>query len=271
LGQDVDPDDRGGDARQTLMAWLRRADNPYFARVLVNRVWAGYFHRGIVEPTDDLNPANPAGNEGLLDYLASGFVKHAYDLKWLHREIARSDTYQRSWRPNATNEQDRRNFSRAIPRRLPAEVFYDALKQVAAGQSQQEQVRSDLSRRAIGHLSMRMAGTYAMHVFGKPERATNCDCERSSSPSLLQAIFTQNDPLVHMRLSEGWLAEIASAPSVENEVVARSAYLRALSRPPTRPESERACQHLAQAASHAEGLRDLLWALVNTKEFMLNH
>lgn len=272
LQHEVDPADRGTEPRETLMTWLRRSDNPYFARVLVNRVWAGYFHRGIIEPTDDLNPANPAANEEVLDYLARGLVKHDYDLKWLHREIAASNTYQRSWRPNDTNRLDRRNFSRQIPRRLPAEVFYDALKQVAAADGQFDEVQSDLSRRAIGHLSMRMAGTYAMHVFGKPERATNCDCERTSTLSLLQAIFVQNDPLIHLRLAEeGWLADVAAAKEFDADGAIRAAYLRTLSRPPTADEIARAKLHLEQSPSPAAGLRDLVWALVNTKEFLLNH
>ncbi len=264
------------DPRKPLMDWLRQADNPYFARVLVNRVWAGYFHRGLIEPTDDLNLANPASNEPLLDYLVRGFIKHKYDLKWLHREIATSDAYQRSWRPNETNAQDRRNYSRFIPRRLPAEVLYDALKQATAAEGNEEHVRLDLTTRAIGHLSMRMAGTYTMHVFGKPTRATNCDCERTNAPSLLQSIFMQNDPLVSMRLEESpWLAEIGATevatPPVEVASLVRAAYLRTVSRPPTDEEATRASAHVNSASSVAEGMGDLIWALFNSKEFLLNH
>jgi hypothetical protein len=255
------------------MRWLRD-ENPYFARAFVNRVWANYFHRGIIEPTDDLNPANPASNEELLAYLERGFVVHGWDMKWLHREIANSDAYQRSWKPNDTNRLDRRHFSRAIPRRLPAEIVYDALKQATAAEAKFDEVRTDLSRRGIGHLSMRLAETYAMRAFGKPARATNCDCERVSRPSLLQAVFLQNDPIVHARLSldEGWLAEIAAAPSQrQTEDLVREAFLRTLSRPPEEKESQRAAEHVAAAQSTAAGMQDLLWALVNTKEFMLIH
>jgi hypothetical protein len=264
------------DPRQPLMDWLRQSDNPYFARVLVNRVWAGYFHRGLIEPTDDLNPANPASNEPLLDYLVRGFLKHEFDLKWLHREITSSDAYQRSWRPNETNTLDRRNYSRFVPRRLPAEVLYDALKQATVADSEQDKVRTDLATRAIGHLSMRMSGTYTMHVFGKPMRATNCDCERTNTPSLLQAIFMQNDPLVSMRLSEsGWLAEIAAqgegSKPVDTANLIRTTYLRTVCRPPTAEEIARAQTHVAEASSTAEGIGDLVWALFNSKEFLLNH
>ncbi|MCA9222344.1 MAG: DUF1549 domain-containing protein, partial [Planctomycetales bacterium] len=88
------------DVRQPLMDWLRRKDNPYFARAFVNRVWAAYFNVGIIEPPDDINLANPPSNKALLDYLAAGFVDSGFDMKWVHRTIANSRTYQLSWRPN---------------------------------------------------------------------------------------------------------------------------------------------------------------------------
>ncbi len=267
------------DPRAVLMEWMREKDNPYFARVFVNRVWANYFHRGIVHPTDDFSPANPPSNEPLLDHLAKGFVASGYDMKWIHREITSSQAYQRSWRPNATNAGDDRHFSRAVPRRLPAEVVYDALAQVVAAADQILAVREDLDRRSVGHLSMRMAGTYAMNIFGKPARATNSDCERSSDPSLLQSLFTRNDPIVQDRLSQGgWLLELASqfnssgAPSREAlEAVIGEVWLRTLGRKPRSEEVMRALEHYQQAGTVADGTRDLLWALINTKEFLLNH
>jgi hypothetical protein len=241
----------------------------------VNRVWAGYFHVGIVDPPDDMSAANPPSNSQLLDWLTRGFIDSGYDMQWLHRQIVISDAYQRSWRPNDTNREDRHNFSRAIPRRIPAEVVYDALKQATAATDQQAEVRADLTRRAIGHLSMRLAGTYAMHVFGKPERAVNCDCERVNAPTLLQSVFLQNDPLVEQRLeASGWVDEIASleqSGGADVEALIRTAYLRTVGRPPSGREAERAARHLQQSGSVAEGVRDLLWALVNTKEFILNH
>ena len=109
------------------MEWMKQNDNPFFAKALVNRVWARYFGVGIVDPVDDLNLANPPSNAALLDHLTQEFINHDFDLKWLHREITNSQTYQLSWVPNSTNENDRRNFSRAIPRRLPAEVIFDSI------------------------------------------------------------------------------------------------------------------------------------------------
>lgn len=264
------------DPRVPIMQWMSDPNNRWFAQALVNRVWASYFHVGIVDPPDDLNPANPPSNPALLDWLVRGFVRHDFDMKWLHRQIVTSHTYQRSWRPNATNREDRRNFSRSVPRRLPAEVVYDSVKQALVASDRMEEVRTDLSRRAIGHLSMRLAGTYAMRVFGKPDRAVNCDCERVNQPTLLQSIFLQNDPLIDQRLEDsGWLAEVeqreASGSPPSHPRLVKLAWLRTVSRFPTENESARAIEHLAASESTVDGLRDLLWALLNTKEFVLIH
>lgn len=123
---------------------------------------------------------------------------------------------------------------------------------------------------------MRMAGTYVMNVFGKPDRALNCDCERVNEPTLLQSVFLHNDPLVRMFLNEsGWIEEIQKATKkgekVDRDQLVRLAWLRTLSRHPTDAEVARARKHLESVADTAEGIRDLLWALVNTKEFLLNH
>ena len=266
----------GDDPRVPIMKWMGDPNNPWFARAFVNRVWAGYFGTGIVDPPDQFTPANPPSHPQLLEYLANGFVENGYDMKWLHRQITTSDTYQRSWKPNTTNRDDRRNFSRAIPRRIPAEVVYDALKQATAADDQQVEVRTNLRRRASGHLSMRMAGTHAMKVFGKPDRSINCDCERVNEPTLLQAIFTQNDPLVRMRISESdWLADLDQAYSDgvdldPNELI-QQVWLRTVGRFPSNSEVIRAKEHLKTTQSPIEGIADLVWAMINTKEFLLNH
>lgn len=266
----------GTDPRKPLMDWMRRKNNPWFARTFVNRVWAGYFHVGIVDPPDQFTPANPPSNPQLLDWLTAGFIESGYDMKWLHRQIATSDAYQRSWRPNDTNRRDRRNFSRAIPRRIPAEVIYDAMKQATAATDELVAVRTNLKRRATGHLSMRMAGTHALKVFGKPERAINCDCERVNEPTLLQAVFVQNDPLVRMRIADSqWIIDIEDAEEegrpFDRDSLVSHVWLRTVGREPRESERQRAMAHLSAADSTAEGIRDLMWAMFNTKEFLLNH
>ncbi|MCA9055896.1 MAG: DUF1549 domain-containing protein, partial [Planctomycetaceae bacterium] len=204
------------DPRTALMDWLRNDPKQLFAKALVNRVWANYFNRGIVEPTDDLSLANPPCNQQLLDYLTKGFVDHGYDLKWLHREICLSDAYQRSWKPNDTNANDERNFSRAVPRRLPAEVAYDALVMATTGDKRAATFLTDLDDRAVQIPGVgrnnNQGPNYALTVFGRSLRESNCDCDRSAEASLLQVIFTRNDNDMHQMLSrkDSWVAQFGA-------------------------------------------------------------
>jgi len=216
LGGEVIRIDKLDDPRVALMDWLRDADNPYFARAFVNRVWAVYFNVGIVEPPDDLSLANPPSNEALLDYLAQAFISHNYDLKWLHREIANSQTYQRGWRPNKTNRLDKHNFSRSVPRRLPAEVALDAIVQATASDAAIEASAVSTKGRAIsipgtGQGRRKGGKNYALTIFGKSLRESNCDCDRSTEPSLLQTIYLRNDreSLAMLdRPKDGWLSQV---------------------------------------------------------------
>jgi hypothetical protein len=335
------------DPREALMEWMRGKDNPYFARAWVNRVWASYFNVGIVDPPDDMNLANPPSNEPLLAYLTRSFVEHGYDMKWLHREILTSRTYQLSWRPNDTNRLDTRNFSHAIIRRLPAEVAYDALVQATAAAGRLDEVRDHLSDRAIGvsscYTGLKKGGNYVLSLFGKPARTTNCDCERSNEPSLLQTIYLRNDQsmLGLLDRGDGWLRQIdptsqrsrknleakqanlsdalanserrlkeaqdedkkKQIKNLEREVgrvkrqieqlavalekekqrnpdvqaieaapdaLVREAYLRTLSRLPTDEERQVAMRYLSESETPAAGMKDLMWALLNTKEFIVN-
>ena len=358
LGGDETALDAVEDPRELLMAWMRSADNPYFARAIVNRVWASYFNVGIVEPPDDLSLANPPSNEPLLDHLASRFREHGYDLKWLHREICSSRTYQRSWQPNATNAGDDRNFARSVPRRVPAEVIYDAIKIATAGNEESQALCSLEADRAIDDpIVDPRRPDYALSVFGQSIRESNCDCDRSMEPSLLQTVFLQNDGemLSMIGRPEGWVAEVtgtatagpaaesparerfwnmaapeleamiakgkarlarakqendeaflangrrflaaaekrlaalkagdaapgdrpqasaaASSRKLDDEAISqlvRSAYIRTLTRLPEPEELERARGYFAEV-SDREAARDLMWALLNTKEFQLNH
>ena len=305
LGRVITPHLLGGDEvfthefndpRLPLMEWMRQDDNPYFARSLVNRVWADYFGVGLVDPPDDMNLANPPSNGPLLEWLADEFVAQQYDLKWLHRTIANSRTYQLSWRPNDSNALDERNYSRAIVRRIPAEAAYDAIVVAAANDETRKLLTHEAAqvrKRAIG-VTSGYAGTrdenlYAAALFGKPVRATNCDCERSGEPTLLQTVYLQNDAEVSRQFdgSDGWLAQVFGAdkkglkkssrnatppPAPPTNELIDETYLRTLSRLPTDAERKIAGEYLgADKDDPRSGLRTLLWALLNTKEFILNH
>ncbi|MBI1313337.1 DUF1549 domain-containing protein [bacterium] len=284
-GKDIDQD-ASGDPRQALVDWMRQKDNPWFARVFINRVWKEYFGVGIIDPPDDMNQANPPGNAPLLDYLAEQFVDHGFDMKWLHREIVSSRAYQRSLEANETNRLDEQNFSRAVARRLPAEILFDAIQQATAESRELPRLVVDVSNRAIGpqggaFLGRRNHNDYASTVFGRSSRDANCDCSASTDPNLLQAIFMKNDREVVEALERqsGWLNEVRGALKrasrqnsvVDHEALVRTAFLRTLSRQPTESEFDRSTQHLKRAGDTMEGLHDLLWALLNTREFLTNH
>jgi hypothetical protein len=347
------------DVRRPLMQWLRSKDNPYFARSFVNRVWAGYFNVGIVNPPDDLSLANAASNKPLLDYLAEGFIASNYDMKWLHREIANSRTYQLTWKPNETNRLDESNFSRAVPRRLPAEVAVDAIAAATASDDGFEKMVQDMTGRSVaipgtGNRNNRAVTNFALTVFGRSTRESNCDCDRSMEASLLQTVFLQNDQEVLGRIDrarDGWLGQIArqlggSQPTAEEAVrergkerrkldsgnvdrqiaqlrrqieeaekggntkrvaqlreqlaamtrkgpaeppkaqaqpaakksqpvntteIVKQAYLRTLSRYPDSDELARCRKEIETSSDTTEGVRSVLWALLNTKEFIVNH
>ena len=286
LGGELLVDGPKDDPRVALMTWLRDKNNPYFARAWVNRTWAMYFGRGIVDPPDDLNLANPPSNKELLDELARDFIAHDYDMKWLHRTIANSRTYQLSRETNSTNREDERNFSRALVRRSPAEVAVDALLQATGDKKRLDAAHVDVKGRRIGlQPTADLSRTeYSLAVFGKPLRIVNCDCEREAEPSLLQSIFLRNDAdtLAAMNRSDGWLKSLAAPPPApakgkpkpeapKPEALVREAYLRTLNREPNEKELARSLAHIAKAATPLEGLNDVLWALLNTQEFITNH
>ncbi len=343
------------DPRVELMNWLRSPDNPFFAKAFVNRVWASYFNVGIVEPADDLALGNPPSNKALLDYLASGFIESGFDMKWVHRTIANSRTYQSTWKPNDTNGKDERNFSRAIPRRLPAEVALDALQQATASDRRVAELLASNEGRAIAIPGAGSRGgdrdqRFILSVFGRSTRESNCDCDRSSEPTLLQTVLLQNDDAMLRMIDirkDSWLQDAANELGIQkrgqaspqnarrvvavrkqlgvarnklnqfrkndnakgvaeakrriaalektlrqmqpeekpatdvaeldeatSEKVARlitAAYLRTVSRYPEEGELQRTQEHVREADDPVEGLRDVLWALLNTKEFIVNH
>jgi len=286
------------DVRKPLMEWLRAPENPYFAKAWVNRVWSSYFGRGLVEPADDLNLANAPSNADLFNYLAGTFAGNGFDMKWLHREILRSNAYQRSWQTNPTNKVDEKNFARAMVRRLPAEVVYDAIMMATDTRERLQEYQTDVSSRAIGaggttsYTSKKAAktpNTYALNIFGKPARQTNCDCERVMDPTLLQTIFTRNDPSLLSRIDDkrgtAWIedafgikpgerrqpSEIKESAKATVDAVVREIFLRTLSRPPSHSELSNACADVLGHESPVTGARELLWTMVNTREFLVNH
>ena len=289
------------DPREPLFAWLVQKQNPYFAPSFVNRIWAHYFGHGIVDPPDNFNMANPPGNKALLQWLSDQFIERGYDIKWLHRTIAGSHTYQRSSTATESNRTDERNFSRSLVRRMPAEVTIDAILRATARDDVAAKYLVDPRTRKIGQhpKSYQARGIdYSLLVFGKPRRTTNCDCERQDQPTLLQSLYVRNDTemIGWLERSDGWLMSVAkelqqplstelkaAAASVDNDKdpqfadeektseLIQAAYQRTLNREPNSEELETSRTHIANCENTVEGLRDILWALLNTQEFLTNH
>ena len=289
------------DPREPLAAWLFHKDNPYFAPAFVNRIWAHYFGIGIVDPPDDFNMANPPSNKALLSWLSDQFIVNGFDIKCLHRTIISSRTYQRSSITTPTNRTDDRNFSHALVRRLPAEVTIDAILRATARDDVAEKYLAEPNGRKIGQhpKSYQARGIdYSLLVFGKPRRTTNCDCERQDQPTLLQSLYVRNDSemIGWLERGDGWLVSVAkdlgqplssetkTAPPSPGEPTEKifaddektieligNAYRRTLNRKPTAEELQTSLDHISTTENTVEGLRDLLWALLNTQEFLSNH
>ena len=260
------------DPRRRLADWLRRPDNPYFARAAVNRSWKHFLGRGLVEPEDDLRASNPPSNPELLDALAADFIGHGYDLKRLARAIATSRAYDRTSLPIEGNARDRRNFARFYPRRLPAEVLLDAIGLVSGAPEVFEGVPDTV--RAVQLPDEGFSSSF-LDVFGRPSRASACECERSDEPSLAQGLHLLNAETLQRRLADdrGRAARWAADPRPDGEKV-DELYRLCVARRPSADERDACLAHLARRSGEGkprEGFEDLLWALINTKEFLFNH
>jgi hypothetical protein len=279
-GQSVKPSGLGSqplelspeqDPRQALADWMSAKDNPFFSRSLVNRYWKHFFGRGLVDPEDDMRVTNPASNPELLDALAKEFVDHGFDLKHLVRTIVTSTTYQLAAEPNDWNQDDKQNFSRYYPKRLNAEVLLDAIDQVTGTQTTFAGIPA--GTRAV-QLPDTGFNSYFLTVFGRPESSSACECERSSEANLAQSLHLLNSSEIQGKLTaaNGNAARLAGDKSRPHDVKIRELYLLAFSRLPTTEESTIALAHIHKNEQDPKrAYEDIVWALVNTKEFLFNH
>ncbi len=268
------------DARQALVDWMTSKENRFFARALVNRYWKHFFNRGIVEPEDDMRDTNPATNPELLEALAHSFIESGYDLKQLVRTICGSQTYQLSSIPNASNQIDKQNFSRYYPRRLTAEVLLDSVDIVTKSDSKFEGMPQGTHAIELPDNSFN-ASSYFLTVFGRPDMASSCECERSQDASLAQSLHLLNAKEIQEKLARdgGRAALFATEEARTDEDKLRDLYLLAYARQPDEQETRAARNHLRRcvksaanaAAGRRQGYEDIIWAVVNTKEFLFNH
>lgn len=275
--------DKGKDVRAQLHEWLRSSDNPFFARSFVNRVWAHYFGVGLVDPVDDFSQANPPTNARLLDALARDFVESKFDIRKLERQILLTRTYQTSSTPNASNKFDKVNYARSYVRPMLAEVVVDILNdalgttenfQVGAGNDAGSKLLD--GRRTIEIGSSRLNNpnlAYALRIFGRPPRTTACDCERAMEPALPQTLFRMTDASIIQKLSlqTNRPRTLAKDTNRTDDQLFEELFLATLSRLPSAEELETFKKHRAASSDRATAFVDAAWALINTREFVLNH
>ncbi len=261
------------DPRVYLADWMADPKNPFFAKALVNRYWKHFFSRGIVEPEDDMRETNPPANPELLNKLAEHFVASGFNIKDLVRTICRSSTYQLSSLPNEYNLKDKQNFSRYYPKRLSAEVLYDAFHQVTGTTQSFGGLPAGTRSMEIPDPSMSQ-NVYFLKVFGMPQGDTACECERSQEANLAQSLHLLNSNEVQGKVAAGNArpAILANEKDRPNEDKLRELYRWVYSREPDASELSIGLAHLDKHKDNPKlAFEDITWALVNTKEFLFNH
>jgi hypothetical protein len=260
----------GQDRRAVYADWLTSPKNPYFARGLVNRFWSYFFHRGIIEPVDDVRSTNPPINPALLDALTQDFIDHQFDVRHLMRRIVTSQTYQRSSIPTPSNRHDTLNFSHAVPRRVPAEALLDSLVQ-ATGIP--EAIGGAPGGFRAAQLPDGDVDSPFLKLFGKPQRMDACECERDNSSNMLQALHFINGQSILSRVQNpgGRPAQLLQQKLTDQNLVVEI-YLWSLARHPSDGEMKISLEFFKSYGQRkAEAVQDLMWALLNSKDFLLNH
>ena len=273
------PLDSTANRRAYFAEWLTSGENRYFARALVNRVWRNFMSRGLVEPADDMRSSNPPSNQELLDALTKDFVSHGFDVNYLIRTIMNSATYQAASEPTPDNVQDDKYYSHYLIRRLPAEVLLDAYSEVTA---QPEQ----FDGYALGMRALQLPDTavdsYFLTAFGRPPREQTRESDRTSVPSITQALHVINGDTLNQKLrASGSAVDMVLKLAMSNPRVVDYLFLSALSRYPTDAERQELVRDLESAErdkaaggavdAHKAALVDMSWALLTSQEFMFNH
>lgn len=270
LGSEMPAANASGDRRVGLADWMTKPDNPFFARNLSNRVWSWLLGRGLVEPVDDVRATNPPSNPELLDALAKFTIENKYDVRKLIVLITSSRVYQTSAAPNETNEKDERNFSRAYFKRPDAEVLLDMTCQVLG--VPEKFTGSPGINRAV-QLWDSKARSEFLRLFGRPNRVTACECERTREPSVAQVLNLLNSPNIQAKLThEGGAIARLLREQKNDEKLVEELYLTFYTRLPTKDEKDVGVKHLRKyPANRRAATEDLAWAMLNSTEFLFNH
>ncbi len=268
-----------GDPREKLADWMTAKSNPFFAKAVANRYWAHFFGRGIVDPLDDMRITNPPSNPELLDALAKDLTDNNYSLKALVRTICKSRTYQLSSVPNDFNKNDKQAYARFYPRRVSAEVLLDAVNQVTDAPGGFNGLPRD--KNAPGRAIMlpdESFTSYFLDVFGRPQRISACECERVNEANLAQALHLLNSDEIQGKVTrQGGRAAALAADARPDEAKVAELFRWAFARTPTGDDLRTALDHVRAMDARTPGgagkrvaYENILWALLNTKEFVFN-
>jgi hypothetical protein len=258
----------GKDRREVLAQWLTSPENPFFATSTANRIWAHFFGAGIIEPVDDIRVSNPPSNPELFKALGAKLTEYQFDFKALVRDICNSETYQRSCIRNESNAADERNFAHASARRIPAEQLLDCIGEVTEAPDKFQGL--PLGARAV-QIADGASRNYFLTTFGRAARDTVCACEAKTEPTLSQALHMLNGNTIQNKVQQGGLMKKLLAENKQPADVIDHLYVRCLSRRPTTEESQGLLEIVKSAPNMQQGLEDVFWAVLNSREFLFNH
>ncbi|MDA0586603.1 MAG: DUF1549 and DUF1553 domain-containing protein [Planctomycetota bacterium] len=258
------------DPREVLATWITSDENPFFRQVIANRIWMDMMSRGLVEPVDDLRLSNPASNRELLETLALDLRDHKYDMKHLIRRIASSYVYGLSSMPSDRNVADTRNYSRYYRERLRAEVMLDSVSQITGVPENFAAMPPDSQARQLW--SHRIDSLF-LDAFGRPDPNQNPPCERTPDTTIVQALHLMNSQSLYTKVtSDAGLAAKLVADKKSPEEIVEELYLETYSRFPTEQEKSAAVSYLNKSPDKLrQASQDLLWAMLNTPEFIFKH
>lgn len=267
LGGPVLDPEPGVDRRLAFAEWLTAKENPFFARAMANLIWKNLMGRGIVDPVDDMRETNPPTHPKLLDALARELAAHNFDQKYLIRLIANSKTYQHSSAANETNKFDGKYYSRAFPKRMMAEVYMDAIAQITGVPD--EFPNWPEAKRAVQLPDNRMQSLF-LEIFERSSRLVICD--REQNVTVTQALHFVNGPEVQKKLTaaDGRLTRWLESGKTDSELLDEM-FLATVSRRPNAREKDRLLTRIGGASSRREAFEDVLWAMLNAREFVFNH